>query len=125
MWIEGPRQSPTIRADFHTTLPSLLWVVTGYALGVGGGPIGCRATTGTAPGGFPSLRCAGLVAGTSGAGWVSGTSVVGVVGGLDGGGCQENLSYSPPFDDKVARLLTRAEQGGPADTPPEVFDDNC
>jgi len=23
---------PTIRADFHTTLPSLLWVVTGYAL---------------------------------------------------------------------------------------------
>jgi hypothetical protein len=99
--------------------------VTGYALGVGGGPIGCRATTGTAPGGFPSLRCAGLVAGTSGAGWVSGTSVVGVVGGLDGGGCQENLSYSPPFDDKVARLLTRAEQGGPADTPPEVFDDNC
>ena len=23
---------PTIRAEFHTTLPSLLWVVTGYAL---------------------------------------------------------------------------------------------
>ena len=23
---------PTIRADFHTTLPSLLWVITGYAL---------------------------------------------------------------------------------------------
>jgi hypothetical protein len=99
--------------------------VTGYALGVGGGPIGCSATTGTAPGGFPSLRCAGLVAGTSGAGWVRGSSVVGVIGGLDGGGCEEIVSYSPPFDDKVGQLLARAEQGGPADIPPAVFDDNC
>ena len=76
--------------------------MTGYALGVGGGPIGCQGPTELAPGGFPSLPCAGLVDGTSGAPWTSGPTITGVVGGLDGGGCDENISYSPPFDDAVA-----------------------
>jgi hypothetical protein len=99
--------------------------VTGYPLSVGGAPIGCRVPTGTASAGFPSLQCTGLVAGTSGAPWRTSSTVVGLVGGLDGGGCEENLSYSSPFDGRVVELLHRAEAGGPADTAPEVFDDEC
>lgn len=99
--------------------------VTGYGLGVGGGPIGCKASTEMAPGGFPSLPCGGLVDGTSGSPWTTGATITGLVGGLDGGGCDENVSYSPPFDDGIAALLARAEAGGPADTAPAVFDDDC
>ena len=79
----------------------------------------------SAPGGFPSLPCAGLVDGTSGAPWTVGPTITGLVGGLDGGGCDENISYSPPFDDAVVALLTRAEAGGPADPAPTTFDDDC
>ena len=78
-----------------------------------------------APGGFPSLPCAGLIDGTSGAPWTTGSTITGLVGGLDGGGCDENVSYSPPFDDGVVQLLTRAQAGGPADPAPTVFDDDC
>ena len=76
-------------------------------------------------GGFPSLPCGGLVAGLSGAPWVVGATITGIVGGLHGGGCDESVSYSPPFDDSVAQLLARAEAGGPADDAPVVFDDDC
>jgi hypothetical protein len=99
--------------------------VTGYGLGVGGGPIGCTAVTESAPGGFPSLSCGGLVDGTSGSPWTMGSTVIGLVGGLDGGGCDENVSYSPPFDDAVAALKSRAEDAGPPDAAPAVFDDDC
>jgi V8-like Glu-specific endopeptidase len=99
--------------------------VTAYPLGTGGSPIGCSGPTGMAPGGFPSLHCAGFVQGTSGAPWRSGSTVVGVIGGLHGGGCDENVSYSPPFDGAVTQLLARAEAGAPPDTAPEVFEDDC
>ena len=99
--------------------------VTGYGLGVGGGPIGCQAATELAPGGFPSLPCSGMIDGTSGAPWTTGLTITGLVGGLDGGGCDENVSYSPPLDDAVVALLRRAEAGGPADPAPAVFDDEC
>jgi hypothetical protein len=99
--------------------------VTGYGMGVGGGPIGCKATTELAPGGFPSLRCAGLTDGTSGAPWTAGPTVTGLVGGLDGGGCDENVSYSPPFGDGLVALLARAEAGGPGDPAPTAFDNDC
>jgi hypothetical protein len=69
-----------------------------------------------------------LVDGLSGAPWVIGgatPTVTGIVGGLDGGGCDESMSYSPPFDDAIATLLQRAEAGGPADTAPTVFADGC
>jgi hypothetical protein len=99
--------------------------VTAYPLGTGGSPIGCRGITAMVAGGFPSLQCAGFVDGTSGAPWRSGSAVVGVIGGLHGGGCDNNVSYSPPFDDAVQKLLARAEAGGPGDHAPEVFEDDC
>jgi hypothetical protein len=100
--------------------------VTGYGMGVGGGPIGCRTATATPTKGFPALDCAALVDGLSGAPWIDGSTVPGLIGGLDGGGCEdESVSYSPPFDDAITRLLARAEAGGPADHAPTVFDDDC
>ena len=51
--------------------------------------------------------------------------MIGVIGGRDGGGCQDNISYSPPFDAATAALLARAEAGGPGDTAPEAFDSEC
>ena len=65
--------------------------ITGYPLGVGGAPVGCRSVTGPAAEGYPSLRCGGLVDGTSGAPWISGPAAVGVVGTYDahaGHGCR-------------------------------------
>ncbi|OBA85481.1 trypsin [Mycobacteriaceae bacterium 1482268.1] len=108
-----------------TPKPGTVVHVAGYGLGVGGGPIGCTAATQLAPEGFPSLPCGGLIDGTSGAPWMSGPSVTGLVGGLHGGGCDENVSYSPPFDDGVAALLARAEADGPGDAAPQVFDNDC
>lgn len=105
--------------------PGTVVNVAGYRLGVGGGPVGCKSETELAPGGFPSLRCGGLVDGTSGAPWTTGPTITGLTGGLDGGGCDENVSYSPPFGDGVVALLARAEAGGPADEAPAVFDDDC
>lgn len=98
--------------------------VTGYGLGVGGAPVGCTARV-TMDRGYPEIRCAGLVDGTSGSPWLSGTTVVGVTGGLEGGGCDETVSYTPPFGAAVVELLARAEAGGPADDAPSAFEDDC
>ena len=98
--------------------------VSGYALGVGGQQLGCQARA-TTHHGFPSLPCAGLVDGTSGSPWLADSVITGVVGGLEGGGCDEDVSYSAPFGDAVKQLLRRAEAGGPGDTAPTVFDDDC
>ena len=106
--------------------PGTVVTVTGYGMGVGGGPIGCRTATAAPAKGFPALDCAELVDGLSGAPWIDGSTVTGVIGGLNGGGCaDESVSYSPPFDDAIKRLLARAEAGGPADDAPTVFDDDC
>ncbi|BBY29478.1 hypothetical protein GCM10023114_01480 [Mycolicibacterium sediminis] len=99
--------------------------ITGYELGIGGGPIGCRTATTAADQGFPSLPCAGMADGTSGSPWVSGDAVVGLTGGLDGGGCEDDVSFSPPFDVAISALLRRADQGGPGDDPPSAFDNGC
>ncbi|GAB7071510.1 trypsin-like peptidase domain-containing protein [Mycolicibacterium hodleri] len=99
--------------------------VTGYGLG-DDSPIHCQAGTRPAPGGFLSLPCEGLVAGTSGAPWVSGRStVVGLTGGPHGGGCADDVSYSPPFDDQLTALFKRAEEGGPSDEAPVPLPDGC
>jgi hypothetical protein len=98
--------------------------VAGYALGVGGEQLVCRARTGVLRG-YPSLPCAGFVDGTSGGPWIADSTVTGIIGGLDGGGCQEDVSYSPPFDDAVKQLLARAEAGGAADAAPTAFNSEC
>jgi hypothetical protein len=106
--------------------PGTVITVTGYAMGVGGGPIGCRTATAPSTNGFPAFDCAELIDGLSGAPWIDGATVAGVIGGLNGGGCaDESISYSPPFDDAIKQLLARAEEGGPGDTAPTVFDDEC
>jgi hypothetical protein len=105
--------------------PGTVVTVTGYAMGVGGRPIGCHSATAPAAKGFPTFACGALADGLSGAPWVTGSTVVGLIGGLDGGGCDENTSYSPPFDDAVRQLQVRAEAGGPADAAPTTFDDDC
>ena len=99
--------------------------VVGYPMGVGGPPIGCDTSARLDSGGYPALRCGGLVDGTSGAPWIKGSTVFGVTGGHDGGGCQDDISYSPKFDAATAALLTRAEAGGPGDTAPTAFGDGC
>ncbi|MCC3337877.1 trypsin-like serine peptidase [Mycolicibacterium smegmatis] len=88
--------------------------VTGYLVGEGGA-LTCRGVTTMADDGFPSLECAGVADGFSGAPWVTGSAVAGLVGGLDGGGCDEDTSYSPRFDGGVERLLARAEAGDASD----------
>lgn len=105
--------------------PGTAVTVTGYPLSVGGEPIGCRVGTAAMARGFPALQCSGLIAGTSGAPWRTDSAVVGLIGGLDGGGCDETLSYSPPFDGRIVDLLRRAEEGGPGDTAPTVFENDC
>jgi len=98
--------------------------VTGYALGVGGEQLGCHARTGNLHG-YPSVACAGFVDGTSGAPWIANSMVTGVIGGLDGGGCEEDVSYSPPFDGAIKQLLSRAEAGGPGDAAPTALTSEC
>ncbi|MGY4709838.1 trypsin-like serine peptidase [Mycolicibacterium sp. CBM1] len=98
--------------------------IVGYPMGVGGPPIGCDTVAGT-DGGYPALHCGGLVDGTSGAPWIEGARVVGVIGGRNGGGCQDSISYSSPFDSATAALLARAEAGGPGDAAPANFDSQC
>jgi Trypsin len=105
--------------------PGTVITVSGYGLGVGGGPVGCRTATAPDIRGYPSLSCKGLVDGLSGAPWIDGSTVTGVIGGLDGGGCNDKLSYSPPFNDAVTGLLARAEAGGPADAAPTSYADTC
>nr|WP_238390517.1 MULTISPECIES: trypsin-like peptidase domain-containing protein [unclassified Mycolicibacterium] len=99
--------------------------VTGYPMGEGGSPLACRGSTASSAQGFPSLACGGLTDGFSGAPWVSGSTVTGLVGGLDGGGCDDDLSYSPRFDGRIALLLARAEAGGPGDPAPAALESDC
>jgi hypothetical protein len=106
--------------------PGTVVTVAGYGMGVGGGPVGCRTPTALSNNGFPAVDCAELVDGLSGAPWIDGSTVAGLIGGLNGGGCaDESISYSPPFDDAIKRLLARAEANGPGDAAPTVFDDEC
>jgi hypothetical protein len=105
--------------------PGSVVSVTGYPLGAGGGPIGCRGNTDLADGRYPSVACSGFGDGTSGAPWITGSTVVGLIGGLDGGGCEVDVSYSPPFDEQIILLLARAEAGGPGDASPSALQDTC
>ncbi|WP_036418513.1 serine protease [Mycobacterium sp. 155] len=100
-------------------------MVTGYPMGSGGDPLGCRGVTGLSDDGYPSLPCIGLTDGFSGAPWVVGSTVIGLIGGPDGGGCDDDLSFSPRFDNSVLELLARAEAGGAGDSAPSTYDSDC
>lgn len=100
-------------------------MVTGYPMGTGGDPLGCRGVTGLSDDGYPSLPCIGLTDGFSGAPWVVGSTEIGLIGGPDGGGCDDDLSFSPRFDDSVLELLARAEAGGAGDSAPSAYDSDC
>lgn len=108
-----------------TPAPGTAVTVVGYGVGVGGGPTACSAPTAPPRDGFPVVHCDGIVAGFSGAPWEVGSTVVGIIGGLDGGGCRDEVSYTPAFGDAVRALVARAEAGGPSDDPPASFDDGC
>jgi hypothetical protein len=99
--------------------------VVAYPAGVGGMPLGCQVSTGISDEGYPELPCAGLADGTSGAPWISGSTVTGLIGGLHGGGCTDNVSFSSPFDQHITDLLARAEAAGPGDVPPAGLNDEC
>ena len=120
----GSIEAVTGQALTLGTAPSGPVTVIGYPLGDGGPPLGCDTTAGV-DGGYPWLRCNGLGDGTSGGPWIAGATVTGVIGGRDGGGCQDNISYSSPFDAATAALLVRAEAGGPGDDAPTSFDSDC
>jgi hypothetical protein len=105
--------------------PGQAVTVIGYPAGPGGGPAACQTSAAATRQGFPALRCDGVVAGFSGAPWITGATVSGLIGGLDGGGCAEETSYSPPFGDALATLVYRAQSGGPGDAAPPSFDDGC
>ena len=98
--------------------PGAAVTVIGYPIGVGGAPVGCGGVTGR-HGEYPSLDCVGMVDGTSGAPWFAGATVDGVTGGLEGGGCGADVSYSAPFDAATLQLLARAE-AAPADDPGDM-----
>lgn len=98
--------------------------VSGYSVGIGDTQLECHSQS-SVHGPYPAVFCAGLSDGTSGSPWVVGPSVTGVIGGWHGGGCEQDVSYSSPFDDAVARLLVRAEAGGPGDAAPADLDDGC
>lgn len=98
--------------------------VIGYPSGAGG-PQVCRAPAAPERQGFPTLHCDGVVNGFSGAPWISGGTVTGLIGGLDGGGCADEVSFSPPFDQRLAELVARAQAGGPGDEVSAPFDDGC
>jgi Trypsin len=89
--------------------------IIGYPFGVGGTPIGCQTSTEITLSLYPTFRCRGLVAGTSGSPWISGSTVTGVTGGYERGGYTSKVSYSSPFNARTAALLARAEAGGPGD----------
>lgn len=123
----GGRVEARVGAGLHlgtAPKPGDVVTMTGYAVGVGGGPLGCRTTTASPVEGFPEADCANMPDGTSGAPWVVGTTVAGLIGGLDGGGCEGQIvNYTPPFDDAIKRLLARAAAGGPGDIGPMVNGD--
>ncbi|SDO76864.1 V8-like Glu-specific endopeptidase [Nakamurella panacisegetis] len=107
------------------------WVsVTGYVAGSGDAPISCKVAPRVEQG-YPSFRCGGYLAGSSGSPWIDSTSVKGtstvdaVIGGLHQGGCTDSTSYSSAFDTQIYVLEVRAILGLPADSAPSTGDDGC
>ncbi len=104
--------------------------VDGYGAGRGDRPIGCTAAV-TLTGDYPTFVCAGFVDGTSGGPWLADGAgstpslLVGVVGGLHQGGCEDDTSYSAPFDGDTVAAWERAAAGGVSDSLPTAGPSGC
>lgn len=104
--------------------------VSGYAAGQDDQPLRCGgAVSLTAQ--YPTFRCGGLVDGTSGGPWLSDgagnapTVLVGIIGGLEQGGCDDDTSYSAPFDLDTVRTWQRASTDAASDVLPMPSASGC
>lgn len=117
----GYRLGSTARAHERVT-------VTGYPAGTDNDPITCRAEV-YMTGVYPSFRCRGYLAGTSGAPWLRvtshGTRIVGVIGGLNQGGCDPDTSYSTLLDGTARAAYRLAASGTTPDVAPAPGGDGC
>jgi hypothetical protein len=108
-----------------TPRPGTPVTVVGYTHGIDDRQITCTNELDQSDG-FPTFLCHGYVGGTSGSPFLTASrprTIVGLVGGRDLGGCNEALSYSPPFGPAVAALLARAVAGDKADSLPTATSD--
>ncbi|WIY03105.1 trypsin-like peptidase domain-containing protein [Amycolatopsis mongoliensis] len=71
-------------------------------------PVVCTGTTTRFETYQLRVACPGFPDGTSGGPWVTGGAVVGVIGGYQLGGDTPDVSYSPYFDDDIAKLYASA-----------------
>ncbi|MGW5722387.1 trypsin-like serine peptidase [Amycolatopsis sp. NPDC003865] len=67
-------------------------------------PVVCTGTTTRSDTYQLRVACPGFPDGTSGGPWVTGGAVIGVIGGYQLGGDTPDVSYSPYFDDDIAKL---------------------
>ena len=67
-------------------------------------PVVCEGTTTRADTYQMRVACPGFPDGTSGGPWVTDGAVIGVIGGYQLGGDTPDVSYSPYFDDDIAKL---------------------
>jgi hypothetical protein len=67
-------------------------------------PVVCTGTTTRSDTYQQRVACPGFPDGTSGGPWVTGGAVIGVIGGYQLGGDTPDVSYSPYFDDDIAKL---------------------
>jgi len=67
-------------------------------------PVVCTGTTTRSDTYQQRVACPGFPDGTSGGPWVTGGAVIGVIGGHQLGGDTPDVSYSPYFDDDIAKL---------------------
>jgi V8-like Glu-specific endopeptidase len=104
--------------------------VIAYNSGVSDRPTSCVAVV-RYENGYPTFDCPGFSGGTSGSPWLTWDPVArhyivhAVIGGPKGGGCVDSTSYSPPFDDAITSLLSRAATGTGGDSLPKPRDDGC
>lgn len=94
--------------------------VRGYPYATNGHALTCHAEV-TSTAGFPTVDCEHFAAGVSGGPLVQdGDEVVGVIGGLETGGCTDDISYASPFTARARLVLVAAEQQAPSSPPTQT-----
>ena len=115
----------------HTPASGERVTLIGYVEGSNDAPIICTGTVYQTTS-YPSVDCPGYADGTSGTPWftqydaTTGTGMISaVIGGLDGGGCLADTSYSSPFTTATDAVFARAVSGASPDTLPPAGPDGC